>query len=545
MRRLLTPALFAVLAAAPACSGIIGDPLDTGSPDDPGAETAALPGPTLRRLLARQYRNAIRDLLGEGAALAVTPPPDTDVNGFEAIGAAQLAVNDDAVSKYESSARAAAAAAMGDIGRIDGYVDCSPEEPGDAACHSNFVARFGRLAWRRPLDQEEINRYSAIGVLAAEAYGDFHAGVAHSIAAMLQSPSFVYQIEIGVPAAASLDVRRLTGYEVATRMSFFLLDTTPPPELLDQAASGALDTADGVRAAALDLLERPEARGALRGYYDELLRLRHLGSLPKDASTFPAFTGSLAESMREETLLLIDEIVWDEDGDFRDFFDADHTWLDPELAAFYGVPPPSAEGFAQASLPPEQKRGGFLGHASFLATYAHATGTSPTLRGKFVRERLLCQNIPAPPPGVITVLPSDDEAKTMRDKLKMHQENPSCASCHKLMDNVGLGLENYDGIGAYRTTENGAEIDPVSDLDGVTFDGAASLGAALREHPDVPACVVRNLYRHASGHVETEGEEKALLGVEGAFVKSGYRLKEALVEIVASDAFRNAGPLDE
>jgi Protein of unknown function (DUF1592)/Protein of unknown function (DUF1588)/Protein of unknown function (DUF1585) len=365
------------------------------------------------------------------------------------------------------------------------------------------------------------------------------------MAAMLHSPHFVYQVELGVPQATTPASRRLTGYEMATRMSFFLLDTTPPPELLDQAEAGALDTAEGVRAAAHDLLERPEARDALRGYYDELFKLRHLGSLPKDAGTFPAFTQSLAESMREETLLLIDELVWDTDSDFRGFFDADHTWVNPELATFYGVLAPSPDGFAPATLPSEQKRGGYFGHASFLATQAHATGTSPTLRGKFVRERMLCQNIPAPPAGVITVLPSDEDAKTMREKLKMHQENPSCAGCHKLMDNVGLGLESYDGVGAYRTTENGEIIDPVSDLDGVTFDSAASLGQALREHPDVPGCIVRNLYRHASGHVETEAEEAALLGVEQAFEKSGYRLREALVEIVASDSFRAAGPLEQ
>lgn len=544
MRRLLFPALITVLAGT-ACTGVIGDPTDTGSPDDPGIDAANLPEPTLHRLLARQYRNSVRDLLGDGAALAVTPPQDTEVNGFEAIGASQIAVNDDAVSKYESSARAAAAAAMGDIARIDAYVDCAPEAPGDADCHARFVERFGRLAWRRPLDQDEISRYSAIGVLAGEAYGDFHAGVERSLAAMLESPHFVYQVELGVPQATDPSVRRLTGYEMAARMSFFLLDSTPPPELLDAAEAGALDTAGGVRAAARDLLDRPEAREALRGYHDELLRLRALGELPKDQGTYPEFTPSLASAMREETLLLIDELVWDSDGDFRDFFDADHTWVNPELAAFYGVDAPSQDGFAKVTLPAEQKRGGFLGQAAFLATYAHAAGTSPTLRGKFVRERLLCQDIPAPPPGVVTVLPSDDDAKTMREKLAMHQQNPSCASCHKLMDNVGLGLENYDGVGAYRTTENGVDIDAASDLDGVAFDGAASLGAAVRDHEGVPACLVRNLYRHAAGHVETDGEEASLLAIEHAFVKSGYRLREALVEIVASDAFRGAGALEQ
>lgn len=542
MRRLLLPLLLA--AAGPACSGVIGDPVDTGSQGDPDPASMALPEPRLRRLLARQYKNAVRDLLGDGPALAVTPPPDTDVNGFEAIGAAQIAVNDDAVSKYESSARAAATAAAGDMALITEYVGCEPQAADDATCHKSFVARFGRLAWRRPLNDEEINRYSEVGVLAAGAYSDFYAGVAYSMAALLQSPHFIYQVELGTIQATTPPSRKLSGFEMAARMSFFLLDTTPPPELLDQAEAGALDTEEGVRSAAAELLTRDEARTALRSYYDELLRLRLLGSLPKDAGTFPAFTPELSASMREETLLLIDEIVWDTDSDFRGFFDADHTWVDPTLAAFYGVDAPSADGFAPVSLPEDQRRGGFLGHAAFLATFAHATATSPTLRGKFVRERLLCQDIPAPPPGVITVLPSDDQAKTMRDKLKMHQENPSCSSCHKLMDNVGLGLENYDGIGAFRTTENGAVIDPVSDLDGVTFDGAASLGKALREHPDVAGCLIRNLYRHASGHVETDAEDASMVAVEQAFETSGYRLKQALIEIVASESFRTAGPLE-
>jgi hypothetical protein len=545
MRRLLLPTLVLAQAAA-ACSGIIGDPNDLGSSGDPGApQTTALPQPRLRLLLARQYRNAVRDLLGDGAATAVAPPPDTEVNGFEAIGASQLAVNDDSVGKYEASAIAAGAAAMGDIDRINGYVDCAPAAADDAACHSHFIARFGRLAWRRALDDDEIARYTSIGVASAKAYNDFYAGVSYTIAALLQSPHFVYQVELGATDPQNDQVRVLNGYEIAARMSFFLLDTTPSPELLDQAEAGALDTADGVRETARALLEQPAAHEALRGYYDELFRLRALASLPKDAGAYPAFTGELATAMREETLLLIDEVVWQDGGDFRDFFDSDHTFVNPELAAFYGVDAPSPDGFAPASLPPEQKRGGFFGHASFLASYAHASGSSPTLRGKFVRERILCQNIPAPPAGVITVLPSDAEAKTAREKLEMHQKNPSCASCHVKMDNVGLGLENYDGIGAYRTLENGETIDPVSDLDGVPFDGAASLGKALRDHPDVPGCIVRNLYRHASGHVETKGEREAMTDLEDAFVESGYRLTEALVEIVASDAFRHAGPLDQ
>lgn len=544
MRRLL-PFTFVLAQATAACSGIIGDPTDLDSTEEPGAATSALPGPRLRRLLGRQYTNSVRDLLGDGAAIAVSPPPDTEVNGFDAIGASQLSVNDDSVGKYEASALAAGAAAMGDIERINGYVDCTPAAADDSACHSRFVSRFGRLAWRRALTDDELARYTGIGVAGARAYDDFYAGVSYTIAALLQSPNFIYQIELGLVDPQNVELRKLDGYELAARMSFFLLDTTPSAELLDKAESGALDTEEGVREAARELLELPAARDALRGYYDEVLRLRDLSSLPKDAGTYPAFNADLAAAMREETLLLIDEIVWDEGGDFRDFFDADHTFVNADLAAFYGVEAPAEGGFAPVSLPAEQKRGGFFGQASFLASFAHASGSSPTLRGRFVRERMLCQSIPAPPAGVITVLPSDEEAKTARQKLEIHQKTPSCATCHKLMDNVGLGLENYDGIGAYRTTENGETIDPVSDLDGVTFDGAVSLGKALREHPDVPGCIVRNLYRHASGHVETKGEAQAMSELEEAFVASGYRLQDALVEIVASEPFRHAGPLDQ
>lgn len=547
MRRSLLPVL-ALAQATLACSGVIGDPSDldpSESGDGPGLTEKALPGPRLRRLLARQYRNSIRDLLGDGAAQVVTPPHDTDVNGFEAIGAAQLAVGDDSVSKYESSALAAAAAAMGDVARVDAYVDCAPAAFDDASCHSKFVANFGRLAWRRPLDQEEIERYAGVGVAAATAYKDFHAGVSHSMAALLESPYFLYQVELGTMDPGNIEVRKLNGYEVAARISFFLLDTTPSPELMAEAETGALDNGEGVREAARKLLDQPAAHAALRGYYDELFRLRELPGLAKDNGSFPAWGGTLAAAMREETLLLIDEVVWEKDTDFREFFTADHTFINAELAAFYGVDAPSADGFAAASLPPEQKRAGFFGQAAFLSSFAHAATTSPTLRGKFVRERILCQDIPAPPPDVITVLPSGPNIKTMRQKLEEHQKNPSCAVCHKKMDNVGLGLENYDPIGAYRTTENGETIDPVSDLDGVKFDGAASLGKALRDHPDVSACLVRNLYRHASGHVETGAEEESMTAIEDAFVASGYRLREALVEIVASDAFRNAGPLDK
>jgi hypothetical protein len=226
--------LAGALASALCVSACVGEIGDAGAPgiETPGLAPARAP---LRRLLARQYRNAIADLLGEAAAAAVTPPDDVEVNGFESIGAAQLVVGDDAVSKYEASARAAAAAAMNDLAGIAFVPGCSPTGQGDAACHAEFVRGFGSLAWRRLLTTEEIADYVHVAQQAAQARGDFYAGIEHAIAALLQSPNFLYRIEIGEPIEGNATVRRLGSFELATKMSFFLLDTTPDAQLLNAA----------------------------------------------------------------------------------------------------------------------------------------------------------------------------------------------------------------------------------------------------------------------------------------------------------------------
>ncbi len=537
-------------ATLSACAtGTLSDPPgggNTGGPDNPLTPQAfAPPAPTLRRLLARQYRSSVRDLLGDAAALAADPPGDSSLNGFDAIGSAQLGVSDDAVTKYEDSARAIAAAAMGDTARIATFLSCDPVAPADAAaCRKDFAKSFGRLAFRRPLAPEEIDRYAGVAETASTELGDFNSGIEYAILAFLQSPSFLYQVEIGGVDPARPGLRRLDGFELAARMSFFLVGSTPSAALLDAAEKGTLDDAAGARAAAQSLLAKPEARAALDAFYAEFLRLRDLDSLVKDGNAFPAFSPGLAQAMREETLHLIDDIVWDQNGDYRDVLDADYTFVNGDLASLYGMPAPAGDGaeFIKVQLPEEQKRGGLLGQASFLSLFSHAAISSPTLRGKFVRERLLCQAIPAPPANVNTVLPTDPNAKTAREKLSVHQTAPGCKSCHQAMDLIGFGLENYDGIGAFRTTENGETIDPKTEADGIgAFDGAKSLGTLLRDEPAVTSCMVRNIFRGATGHIDTAGESPALTELDKTFADSGYHLQDLLVELVASDAFRLVG----
>ncbi|MCA9621258.1 MAG: DUF1592 domain-containing protein, partial [Myxococcales bacterium] len=524
--------------------GTIGDGADEGARPEGVPPASFEPAPAnMRRLLGRQYVNTVEDLLGAAAAEAAGPPGDVALNGFDSIGAAQLSIGDSQVVDYEASARAVAAAARADGTRMAELSGCVATGPDDAACHRAYVERFGRLAFRRTMTDGEVDRYVAIAQAAAEAYGEFDAGLEYATAAILEAPSFIYRIELGEPDPYDEGRRVLTGTEMASRLSYFLLDSTPSEDLLDLAESGGLDDAEGVRAAARDMLEEPKARNAVGAFYSELFKLRNLETLGKDQGTFPDYNPALAASMRGETLAFIEHLVFEEKGSFEALLSAPYTFVDPTLADFYGVEYPAGEtGFVQVELPSEQRRAGLLSQAGILATFAHSDGSSPTLRGKFVRESLLCQSIPAPPNNVSTVLPPDIEAKTKKEKLSEHMENPSCKGCHVMMDPIGFALENFDGIGKFRELDNGAVIDATAEADDLgRFDGPAELGAALAEQPEVLECVVRNFYRHAAAHVEVTGEKVAIAKIDAAFAESGYQLKEMMVELVTNEAFRYVG----
>ncbi len=528
-----------------------GTPTTSAGDDSTGDDTGATPtefdpAPVrLRLLLARHYHNTIRDLLGEPAAAVADPPTDTAINGFEAIAAAQVALTDSAVDRYEKSARAVAAEAMKDTVRIAGLLGCQPTGPDDAACHRSFVANFGRLIWRRPLTSEELDRYTAVAQDGALQLNDFNAGVEAAIFTFLQSPYFLYQVEVGEPDPNDPEERGLTSIEMATRLSFFLLDTTPTAELLTIAENGGLGSADQVRAVAEVMVEAPGARLALGNFYAEVLRLRSLESLAKDPTIYPQFSPALGAAMRQETLALIDDIAFTVDGDFRDILDAPYTFVNGPLAALYGLiadPNQLGENWQRFDLPAETKRGGILGQGAFLAAYAHVSSTSPTLRGKFVRELLMCQGMPAPPPDVVTELPTGEAYKTMRERLAQHMTDPACSGCHTLMDPIGLGLENYDGVGVFRTIENGVVLDTSETIAELgEFDGARQLGALLRGSDQVTRCFVRNLFRHATGHLELWSESPALADIDAAFADTGFRMKDLLVELTASQAFLRVG----
>jgi hypothetical protein len=556
---MLLPLVLAASAGLSGCRGTVGDfPSGSEVPPplqealDPSAPLPPLealptfrPAPLRARVLLRgQVLRSVEDLLGAAAAAAMELPEDVPLNGFAAIGASQLVPGPSAVSAWELSAQAAAEAAFA-AGLPEGLVPCAPSAPDDAACLGQFVRGFGRRAFRRPVTDAEVSTWVAVGQAAGRDYGRFDRAAQYVVAGLLQSPAFLYLAEVGEPDPDAPGRLRLTRYELAARLSYFLAGTTPPDALLAAAEAGALDTPGGLRAQARALLARPSSRRALEAFFDELFDLPRLQRIAKDPATYPLYSPVLAEAMREETQRFLMDLV-DRGADFRDFLDAEGSWVNPDLARLYGIADVPEGGFARRTYPASSLRGGVLGQAAFLSLSAHPRLTSPTRRGRFVRERLLCQPVPSAPSSVSTAQFSQAAAEghvTMRQRLASHVANPSCAGCHVLMDGIGLGLERYDAIGAWRADDEGLPINAVSTLDGLgTFEGAKALGTLLRGHPRVMDCLTRNLYRVAVGRVETDGEARPVRAVLEAFERSGFKLEEALVEVAASEGFRLAVP---
>jgi hypothetical protein len=552
-----------VCAGAAACTGDVGDPETeepsgpggpSGTSGDPPIEELIEPSPAgIRRLTAPQYVNSMRVLLGEAAGaeaaslVAVADPPfDAPLDAFDAIGAAHLSLSPAAVEQLESFARAIAAVVKNEPGKLQSLVPCAPSGPADAACHRQFVERFGRNAFRRPLTEDELVAYTGVAQAAAThaEIQSFDEGTYYALSALLQAPDFLYIVELGDEAAEDPARRRLTGLELGTRMSFFILQQTPDAATLDRIEAEGLDTPEKARALAEEMVARPEARPALANHFAEVYRLRELRTdVVKDPAKFPQWNQELAASMEEEMLRLVEDVVWTRNGDARDIFDADYTFVNEALAAIYAVPPPDS-AWEKVQLPVAQGRAGFLGSAAFAARLSSGTRNSPTRRGLFVQTTLLCGDIPPPPVGVDTQIPEDDPNKpmTLKEKLAAHQKDPTCANCHKHMDPIGFAFEKIDPVGAFRTTDNGVAIDSSASVDGLgEFDSPAALGAILRELPRAQRCTIQQLYRQSMGHLEKSGEAPAIDQIEESYATSGYSLQTLIVDIAASPAFSLVG----
>jgi Protein of unknown function (DUF1592)/Protein of unknown function (DUF1588)/Protein of unknown function (DUF1595)/Protein of unknown function (DUF1585)/Protein of unknown function (DUF1587) len=508
------------------------------------------PKQLVRRLTHSQYNNSVRDLLGDYSQPANRFPQEDFVDGFKNQLTGQ-GMPPLLVETYSTSAEKLALNAFR-IGDVNGLVPCKPSSVADDKCRDAFVRQFGLKAFRRPISDDELQRYGAVFSSQAKATGKFLEGARVVVEAMLQSPNFLFHVEGGPDSKDG----KLVDYDVASRLSYLLWNTMPDTALLEQAARGELRTTDGRVKAAQRLIADPRAKQALDEFFDEWLRFDRVENAVKSRAA--DFTPEVAAAMAEETRTLLQYLVWN-DKSFMEALTADYTFVSTDLAALYKVPGPQGE-FEMVKLPETTHRAGILGHGSFLASTAGPTATSPTARGIFIRERLLCQHVPPPPPGVNTTLPeptSPESARTRRQLMTAHVENPTCAACHRLMDPIGFGLENFDAIGAWRDKENvllpGAgegggrrgrgvplAIDTQGEIAGIpnsTFSDAKQLGKILADSPVCQKCIVRQMFRYSYGRLETNADEPTIDQIFTRFKDSGFRFKTLLLGLVESPEF--------
>jgi Protein of unknown function (DUF1592)/Protein of unknown function (DUF1588)/Protein of unknown function (DUF1585)/Protein of unknown function (DUF1595)/Protein of unknown function (DUF1587) len=499
-----------------------------------------------RRLTSSAFRNSLRDLLAGPVTIGDLEPDSWSVGGFPSVSAATVSISAAGVDQYQTAIDAATSQAFADATRRSNIVGCTPKSATDMTCFQSFVTKFGRLAWRQPLTSAQVTRYTTLIANVAATLGDVNEGLRAGAQGLLLSPNFLYRLERGAPQAGGGNgFWQYTSSEIAARLSYYLTNSTPDATLLDLADQNGLQSQDAVLAQADRLLATAAGRESVGNFARELYQLDLIASRAKDPK-FTAYTPALQSAMIQEIPAMFQAIVLDRNASALELLTTRSTFVTKELAALYGLPTTglSSTSLAAATLPADGLRAGLLTTAGFLSLYANQEEGSPTQRGKFIRQTILCQTIPLPPPNVSTVLPDPPAGVvyTKRQKLAMHEATASCAACHRLMDPLGLTLENFDAIGNYRSTDQGQPIDVSGDLDGTAFNGPVELGQTLAARPEVADCLVRNMYRYGTGHVETATEQPVLDTLKSSFRTGGYHVRDLMRAIVASDGFRFVAP---
>lgn len=509
-------------------------------PTDEGPVTKG--GPLeVRRLTEQEYRHIIADVFGTNINIGGRFEPDLRENGLVAVGTAHASVTESGIEQYDIIARDIADQVVDEVHR-DTLIPCKPakaSEPDDA-CASKFLAKTGRLLFRRPLTQPELQAAVTDASAATTKLGGFYYGLSSSLAGLLVSPQFLFRQEVSEPDPHHSGQLRLDAYSMAQRLSFFLWDTAPDTELLDAAQRGDIYTKAGLAKQVDRMIASPRLVDGARGFFADMLGFDAFNSLAKDPTLYPKFSSEVARDAQEQTLRTITDLVITENGDYRDIFTTRKTFLTRLLGSIYDVPVTVDTGWEAHEYPDGDPRAGILSEISFVALHSHPGRSSSTLRGKAVRQILLCQKVPDPPGNVIFTVVQDTKNplyKTARERLTAHRTQPTCAGCHKLIDPIGLSMENFDTVGEYRTEENGATIDASGEFDGTKFTGTSGLGKAIHDHPQAAVCVANRLFEYASGHPVAKEDAEFNKYLQQQFAASGYKVPALMRTIVTTPAF--------
>lgn len=513
--------------------------------------------PVLHRLTERQLNNALRDLFGDASLPLVDIPQDVSVHGFD-----NNALTRDATPYLvESIQRGLTDLVLVAVTDGGAWLSCAPGGgPDPSSCGHQTLEQTLQRAWRRPATASETAWVLGLFDDWLREEG-FDVALQLSLLVVLQSPDFLYLVETGQGG-------QLTDWEVASRLSFFLWDTMPDAALFGAAASGALSDRDRVRQEARRLLQHQRSRESVLAFHRQWLGFDYIQELdpdpemffPEDGDDDDAVGGQVSDlkaSFMAEFDLFVRHAVF-ERGTLDALLTSRQGYVSELTAELYDVDPEGGERFSvwypsgdagedinmevQAVTLPSQQRAGILTQGAFLAGHSHARQPSPVLRGVFLRERLLCVP-PLLPPDDVPPLEADNNTDwtTNRERYAAHTDQAACASCHIAIDGVGFPFENYDALGAWRVTDNGAPVDAAGELVGTDVDGPVQDGIELIEtlasSRSVYDCAVTNVYRYGMHRSETDADAAALAALQENFWASGGVIPDLLVDFVSSDAF--------
>lgn len=484
---------------------------------------------SLRRLTRTQYNHVVRDLLGDTRAIATAFAPDENTDGFF-VGAF---VSPALASQYFDAAESLAQEA--DLSQI---LPCDLNQA-DEACAARFIDQFGRRAYRRPLRQPERERLLTLHRGSAGA--GFENAIRLVIRATLSSPHFLYHVEPTPAESSDGDVVPMDSFAMASRISFMLWSSSPDDELLDAAASGELDTAEGVATHVRRMLDDERARDGVLDLVRQWFGVADLVALEKDSSVYPAFSQDIARTLLRSFDAFVEEVIWSGDGSLNTLLTGAFAWVNEDIAPWFGVDDVRGPELVRVELPPD-RYAGLLTHPAVLAAAAKHDQSDPIRRGLFVREKILCQHLPTPPDDVDLTVSEVKPGASTRERFAAHTADAACAGCHQLIDPIGFAFEQFDGVGRWRDTDQGQPVDASGSLTNtqgsdVTVDGARELAEALAENPEVQQCAARQFFRFAMQRVEANDDGCSVAASFEKFADTGFNIRELVVAVSQSRAF--------